>query len=941
MKKFWFMAALLLMMIVCGCGFDSEQTVYKVTFDLNYETPDRVTVVECVKDDTVAQISDPTREGYVFVGWYLEKDGKLSEKKFDFISESITEDTVIKAVWEKKQMLTKTPEGLRYDVNDNNVLSLQGVGTEGDFEYSVNNGEFSPVDEFTVTDDTKYVLRVRYVGYDSYFEKIIITKPDASLFSFVPTEGKYESITVVSGDTENIYLYSKDGITYQETPVLDDLPFLEEEITIFIRKKGAGGDPDSLAYAKTVAIPHSPDKDLPYIFGQTPCEGVELSLSANYDKQHLSGDDSISSVKVDLKYTDFPYHYVNLFLNMPEDAVGFSCDVLAVTDKEVSRVTLISNYAESSAYGIEDTKLGTFACDGTWVSKLVIGSLLQIAVEDDITAYVDNIRFYTKAEFDSEYANECSAPEYVIDSLGTTLEVIGGGDECALGNAEFSANKKLNVEIGKTYTLKTRKTGGKFERFVYVSNKGVQLPEIYNAWSEGVSWSYEDNTSDEGLYSKDDNDYYNHSNLIRLEVTPDADNHVINNMIAVPGGAFAIRVYVKVVSCDDQASVAHISTNNSAGNNSQQYTISSEDGWEVLYLEKYSGNYALFQTEINKNIKIYLDNIASVTEEEFNADSDVKEQFTSDQLVYLTGEALQNNYNPNYTNNSLRSIKIETKTGNIFDLVKIGKGIKSADIFLAQADDDAEVTATTKGDALVKGVWTTVYTADNYRNLRIQWTKGNIVAYFDNIVYDDCYRVAYSYDGTENGVAKIAYVFKGEDAPEHTLANESGKLFMGWDKPYTNIQSDTMFVAQWTENVFTNAWSSDEDGQGITINRKATVKPEGIHGNDSFGYALEFVNAHSYTVGETVTATYANVGLNLGEVHSGIDMWVKVVAKDGNSQGQLATISDCSVWQTTNLIADTWVKVRVYYNADYAYYFKIDGIVQDVTIYFSDFEYFD
>ncbi len=68
--------------------------VFNFVYDLNYESSTNITE-EVVKGNTVTRPTDPTREGFVFDGWYMDESLTILYN-FD---NSITSDTVVYAKW--------------------------------------------------------------------------------------------------------------------------------------------------------------------------------------------------------------------------------------------------------------------------------------------------------------------------------------------------------------------------------------------------------------------------------------------------------------------------------------------------------------------------------------------------------------------------------------------------------------------------------------------------------------------------------------------------------------------------------------------------------------------------------------------------------------------------------------------------------------------------
>ena len=92
------------------------ETKYTVTFDYDDGTTEALKK-EVVKDSTVVQPADPTREGYAFKGWYIVNE--TEEKKFEFTT-PITENLELKAKWAKVHTVT-------FDVDGGTTVSTQKV----------------------------------------------------------------------------------------------------------------------------------------------------------------------------------------------------------------------------------------------------------------------------------------------------------------------------------------------------------------------------------------------------------------------------------------------------------------------------------------------------------------------------------------------------------------------------------------------------------------------------------------------------------------------------------------------------------------------------------------------------------------------------------------------------------------------------------------------
>ena len=78
---------------------------FTVTFNANNGSAVTSTTVDWKK--TVSEPTAPTRTGYKFLGWYTSKDygTTLSDEKFDFDTEIITQDITLYAKWEPEKLI--------------------------------------------------------------------------------------------------------------------------------------------------------------------------------------------------------------------------------------------------------------------------------------------------------------------------------------------------------------------------------------------------------------------------------------------------------------------------------------------------------------------------------------------------------------------------------------------------------------------------------------------------------------------------------------------------------------------------------------------------------------------------------------------------------------------------------------------------------------------
>lgn len=126
-----------------------DTKTYKVVFIYNNDTKDLEINVE--ENKKVSKPTNPTKEGYKFLGWYLD------EQKFDFNTE-INADIVLLAKWEKKAVVNNS--------NSNNNTSNNNNTT--------NNTSNSDVNKPSDTDKPEEVksesAKVSYSCYDNSYK---------------------------------------------------------------------------------------------------------------------------------------------------------------------------------------------------------------------------------------------------------------------------------------------------------------------------------------------------------------------------------------------------------------------------------------------------------------------------------------------------------------------------------------------------------------------------------------------------------------------------------------------------------------------------------------------------------------------------------------------------------------------------------------------------
>lgn len=111
----------------------TSTTKYTVKFDSNGGTSVKSVSVE--KNKTVTKPTDPTRDGYTFIGWYN------GESLFDF-SSKITKNITLTAKWEKNPVISHRIEKTDSYVNQIIIFVLKdNVEVDGIVDIKVSSGE--------------------------------------------------------------------------------------------------------------------------------------------------------------------------------------------------------------------------------------------------------------------------------------------------------------------------------------------------------------------------------------------------------------------------------------------------------------------------------------------------------------------------------------------------------------------------------------------------------------------------------------------------------------------------------------------------------------------------------------------------------------------------------------------------------------------------------
>ena len=77
---------------ISSCGNNVKENIY---YTVNFESNGGSEVKSILVDDIVTKPEDPTREGFIFEGWYLDSEFTIS---FDF-SKGIDSNIILYAKW--------------------------------------------------------------------------------------------------------------------------------------------------------------------------------------------------------------------------------------------------------------------------------------------------------------------------------------------------------------------------------------------------------------------------------------------------------------------------------------------------------------------------------------------------------------------------------------------------------------------------------------------------------------------------------------------------------------------------------------------------------------------------------------------------------------------------------------------------------------------------
>lgn len=95
MKSIGFIVTVFILLIATGCN---ETLKYTVTFQTNGGTLSSSTTVAVEHGKSLMQPAQPVREGYIFIGWFDQKEGG---KQWNFQIDRVTADLTLYAQWKE------------------------------------------------------------------------------------------------------------------------------------------------------------------------------------------------------------------------------------------------------------------------------------------------------------------------------------------------------------------------------------------------------------------------------------------------------------------------------------------------------------------------------------------------------------------------------------------------------------------------------------------------------------------------------------------------------------------------------------------------------------------------------------------------------------------------------------------------------------------------
>ncbi len=167
-----FAVTVLLLATLTGCELGKK---YTVSFDPNFVGASEIPAQTVSSGKKLEAPADPTREGYVFAGWYA---GLESGTAWDFAADKVTADGTLHAIWEKG-----VAEPFAQNITDKDFSKMKTPGSQEEaYDYNLNflpavDGINQPFvgDPMPYYEDGVFYLYYLKEGGDSYNHSIYLT----------------------------------------------------------------------------------------------------------------------------------------------------------------------------------------------------------------------------------------------------------------------------------------------------------------------------------------------------------------------------------------------------------------------------------------------------------------------------------------------------------------------------------------------------------------------------------------------------------------------------------------------------------------------------------------------------------------------------------------------------------------------------------------------
>ena len=436
MRKKWRFAGLFLagfsVFAITGCGNNG----FKVTFNSNggSEVPLYVST-----DGKVVEPNEPTKEGFIFAGWY--EDANLTDE-FLFDSETVNADTTLFAKRESGVVVTFDSMG-GSTVNSQELISGEKVleptnPTKDGYKFGgwYLDNQFENEYDFDLTATESFTL---YAKWDTYTVKELI-ELSKNYTDDPSTERFYTYVTVkevskpdygqmtVYDETGEIFVYGtrgSDGETYYED--LKDKPYAGDEILLYANVQMFKSTPE-IQQGWIMEVHHKEDEE----FDINDYEAKSIAEARALDKG--------AKVQVDGVVAQFTY---NDSLNKTGFILVDDTSSIYVYDSQIAIQLEKGNKVKIAATRdnriLEDEqssaeKWGYYGCiqltdahlvsndeknndwDKTWVESTTVKNLMEAdPSEENITTQIFKVNAYIEEKEGKGFTNY-----YFFDLDGTT-----------------------------------------------------------------------------------------------------------------------------------------------------------------------------------------------------------------------------------------------------------------------------------------------------------------------------------------------------------------------------------------------------------------------------------------------------------------------------------------------------------------------------------------